>query len=262
VLGTIPDRSIDLCYLDPPFGTGRRQVARRGSYEDPTSDAASHLAMLAPWIREIHRVLRPHGSVLLHGDWRHAHRQRLLLEEVFGADGFVNGLVWSYGLGGSSPRRFARKHDDILFFAKGPSYFFEAPRVPARSRRLLGRTKKATDVLEVAAINNMARERCGWPTQKPLALLDLLIRACAPPGGLVLDPCCGSGTTLVAAVAAGRRAIGIDLSPRAIALARRRLEGPEARSAGEPAVRRRTADRRSSGSRSACRSRSATGTGR
>lgn len=237
-------------------------MARGGSYEDPTSDAGSHLAMLAPWIREVHRVLRPHGSVLLHGDWRHAHRQRLLLEEVFGADGFVNSLVWSYGLGGSSPRRFARKHDDILFFAKGPAYFFEPPRVPARSRRLLGRTKKATDVLEVPAINNMAIERCGWPTQKPLALLDLLVRACSPPGGVVLDPCCGSGTTLVAAVAAGRRAIGIDLSPRAIEIARSRLDVREAGAAATAAVRRRTADRRSSGSRSACRIRSETGTGR
>ena len=90
-----------------------------------------------------------------------------LIESRLGAASFVNHLVWHYGLGGSSPRRFARKHDDILYHAAGPAYWFEAPRVPATSRRLAGQTKKATDVLDVPAINNQARERTGWPTQKP-----------------------------------------------------------------------------------------------
>ncbi len=148
----------------------------------------------------------------------------MLLDDLLGPDRFVNHLVWSYGLGGSSPRRFARKHDDILFYCVDPeAYYFEAPMVPSSSRRMAGRPKKATDVLEIPSLNNMAHERTGYPTQKPLALLDLLVRACCPPGGTVLDPCCGSGTTLVATASSGRRAIGCDLNPDAIEIATARL---------------------------------------
>ncbi|MEX2081239.1 MAG: site-specific DNA-methyltransferase, partial [Dehalococcoidia bacterium] len=162
----------------------------------------------------------------IHVDWRTSHRVRVLLDDLLGADRFVNHLVWSYGLGGSSARRFARKHDDILFYCRDPErYWFDPPRVPATSNRMRGLSKKATDVLDVPAINNMAAERTGYPTQKPLALLDLLVRACCPPGGVVLDPCCGSGTTLVAAGAAGRTPIGCDSNPGAVALALARLSG-------------------------------------
>ena len=136
----------------------------------------------------------------------------------------MNHLVWKYGLGGSSPNRFARKHDDILYYARGDERWFEPPMVPATSRRMAGSLKKATDVLDVPSINNMAAERTGWPTQKPLALLRLLVGACARPGGTVMDPFCGSGTTLVAAVECGRRAIGIDRDPTAIEIAGTRLE--------------------------------------
>jgi DNA modification methylase len=171
-------------------------------------------------------ALKPSANVLVHCDWRASHHIRLLLDEVLGADRFVNHLVWAYGLGGSSPRMFARKHDDILFYCVEPArYWFEAARVPATSHRMKGQTKKATDVLDIPSINNMARERTGYPTQKPLALMDVLVRACCPPAGLVLDPCCGSGTTLVAAVRGGRRAVGCDVSADAVAIASRRLSG-------------------------------------
>ena len=124
-----------------------------------------------------------------------------------------------------APRRFARKHDDILFYAIDPARsWFEAPMVPATSRRMEGLHKKATDVLDIPSLNNMAKERTGYPTQKPLALLDLLVRACCPEGGTVLDPCCGSGTTLVAALGAGRGAIGCDLGEDAVDLTRRRVQ--------------------------------------
>jgi DNA modification methylase len=146
-----------------------------------------------------------------------------MLDEQFGIDGFVNHLIWTYGLGGSSPRRFARKHDDILFYAKGEDYFFDPPRVPATSNRMKGQMKKATDVIDIPTINNMAAERVGYPTQKPLALLELLVGACCPEGGVVLDPFCGSGTTLVAARKLGRDAIGIDINADAVAIAGGRL---------------------------------------
>jgi DNA modification methylase len=119
---------------------------------------------------------------------------------------------------------FARKHDDILFYCVDPArHYFDPPRIPATSRRLKGQTKKATDVLDIPAINNMAAERTGYPTQKPLALLELLVAACSPPKGTILDPCCGSGTTLVAAKRLGRIAIGCDTSAAAVRLTRTRL---------------------------------------
>jgi DNA modification methylase len=147
-----------------------------------------------------------------------------MLDELFGVSGFVNHLIWTYGLGGSSPRRFARKHDDVLYYAKGSDYFFEPPLVPATSNRMKGQLKKASDVIRIPAINNMALERTGYPTQKPLALLSLLVNACCPPGGTVLDPFCGSGTTLLAATESGRRFLGIDINPDAVRIARDRLE--------------------------------------
>ena len=169
-------------------------------------------------------MLAPEGSVLLHCDWRSCHHLRVLLDEVFGAERFVNHLIWVYGLGGSSPRRFARKHDDILFYAAGPGYYFDPPMVPATSVRMKGRLKKATDVIDIPAINNMAAERVGYPTQKPLALLELLVESCCAPGGVVLDAFCGSGTALVAARRRGRRYVGIDVNPDAVRISQDRLE--------------------------------------
>ena len=223
VLTAWPAGQIDLVYLDPPFNTGATQRAAAGAYDDrwPTMD--DYLAFMRPRLIEIRRVLTPQGVLLLHCDWRTCHHLRLTLDELLGADRFVNHLIWQYGLGGSSPRRFARKHDDILFYACGDGYYFDPPMVPATSRRMRGELKKATDVLDVPSLNNMATERTGYPTQKPLALLELLVTACAPPDGLVADPFCGSGTTLEAARRTGRRWVGVDVNPDAIAIARSRL---------------------------------------
>ena len=220
-----PSESVDLIYLDPPFNTGRCMRGRAGSFDDRFESLRGYLGFLEPRLAECRRILKPTGSILVHGDWRTSHRVRCLLDDMFGPDRFVNHLVWSYGLGGSSPRTFARKHDDILFYAKSDDYYFEAPRVPATSMRMRGLTKKATDVLDIPAINNLARERTGYPTQKPLQLLTMLVQACSPQGGTVLDPCCGSGTTLVAALANGRSAIGFDVNPQAIEIAERRTTG-------------------------------------
>lgn len=227
--------SVDLLYADPPFATGARRRGPGGAFDDRWPDIGSWVGWLRDRIAATLPSLRPTACVLLHVDWRTSHHARMLLDELLGPDRFVNHLVWSYGLGGSSPRRFARKHDDILFYAVEPdAYWFDPPSVPATSRRLAGETKKATDVLDIPSINNMARERTGYPTQKPLALLSLLVNACCPPGGVVLDPCCGSGTTLVAADRCARRWIGVDVSPDAAALARRRLGAAQQCAAGGP----------------------------
>lgn len=222
--GVVEPGTVDLVYADPPFNTGKARTGRAGTYRDawPTMDA--YLGWLRERLAATVPVLKETGSILLHLEPTVSHRARVILDDILGADRFVNSLVWSYGLGGSSPRRFARKHDDILFYCVDPGqYYFDPPMVPATSRRLAGEMKKATDVLDIPAINNMARERTGWPTQKPRALLDLLVRACCPAGGTVFDPCCGSGTTLVAAWASGREAVGADISREAVELATRRL---------------------------------------
>ena len=217
-----------MAYLDPPFGMGRRMEGRDGvAFEDPLDTPAEYIAFMRPRVEMVLGHLQDHGVILLHCDWRHVHHLRLMLDDLLGATAFVNHLVWHYGLGGSSPRRFARKHDDILFYAKGRDYYFEPPLVPATSQRLKGQMKKATDVLDIPTINNMAHERTGWPTQKPLTLLRMLITACCPEGGLVLDPFCGSGTTVVAAAELNRRGVGIDASDEAITLARSRLVRPD-----------------------------------
>ena len=229
VLAAMPAGSASLVYADPPFATGTTRRGRDADdgatlgYDDRWADLDDFLAFLDVRLRAARRVLADDGAILVHVDWRTSHRVRCLLDDILGPERFVNHLVWRYGLGGSARDRFARKHDDILYYACGESRWFDPPMVPATSHRLAGRLKKATDVLDVPSINNMARERTGWPDQKPLALLDLLVRACCPPGGLVIDPFCGSGTTVVAAVAAGRRAIGIDRHPDAVRIARGRL---------------------------------------
>lgn len=229
VLAQWPSEFVDLAYIDPPFNTGRTHTASNGAYRDTFSCTDDYLAFLRPRLTAVRQVLKPNGSILLHCDWRTSHHLRLMLDELFGPDNFVNHLVWAYGLGGSSPRRFARKHDDILFYAKSDNYYFKPPMVPATSNRMKGQLKKASDVIEIPAINNMARERTGYPTQKPLALLKLLIEACCEPNGLVLDPMCGSGTTLVAANQTGRDCVGIDTNPAAVQTCDRRLDCAPAR---------------------------------
>ena len=223
-LAKLPTACCDLVYLDPPFMTGRRHIASEGSYSDSWANLDDYMAFMRPRLEHIHRVLKSTGSVLIHCDWRTCHHFRLMLDELFGREQFVNHLIWSYGLGGSSPRRFSRKHDDILFYGKTQDYYFEPPLVPATSNRLRGKLKKSTDVINIPAINNMSHERVGYPTQKPIALLELLITACSPPQGMVIDPFCGSGTTVIAALRCKRKSKGFDRNPDAIVLAEKRIQ--------------------------------------
>lgn len=225
LLLSLPEQSVDLAYIDPPFATGRRQAGRNGNaYEDSWSSIDAWIDFMRPRLAMTVRALSRTGAILIHCDWRTSHHLRLMLDDLLGAEQFQNHLVWQYGLGGSSPRRFARKHDDILYYTASSSWYFDPPMVPATSQRMRGMLKKATDVLDIPSINNMAHERTGWPTQKPLALLELLVRACCPPKGVVLDPMCGSGTTLLAAANTGRHYIGFDRLPEAATITRDRIE--------------------------------------
>lgn len=223
--------SVDLVYLDPPFFTGKRQGARDAvSFADHwDGDLDSYLAWLRARCEAARALLARTGSFYLHLDWHAVHYAKVMLDEVFGYDAFLNEIVWLYGLGGSSPRRWPRKHDTLLWYAREPGrQWFEAARIPATSQRMRGQTKKAPDWWDIPALNNMAKERLGYPTQKPEALLERIVTSSCPPGGVVADLCCGSGTTAAVAERTGRAWIVADVSPGAVALTRARLTALEA----------------------------------
>jgi site-specific DNA-methyltransferase (adenine-specific) len=242
-------------YIDPPFATGRpRRLAsirtgqgtstRRGFGEriyryEVVSDLAydddlpldAHLDALHARLVELRRVLAPAGSIYMHVDWRTVHHVRLLLDRVFGPERFLNEIVWAYDYGGRARDRWARKHDTLLWYAKGPRWTFERgsiDRVPYLAPGLVGPEKAAlgklpTDVWWMTIVPPGSRERSGYPTQKPLRLLERIVRASSRPGDLVLDAYAGSGTTGVAALRLGRRHLLIDRNPDAVAIARRRI---------------------------------------
>ena len=185
---------------------------------------AAYLVNMAVRLIPMQRVLKPEGSVYLHCDPTASHYLKLLMDAIFQQPHFVNEIVWTYGLGGSSKRSFSRKHDVLLFYANSPNYFFDKPSVPATSNRLKGQEKGMLDVWgDIPSLNNMAKERLGYPTQKPLELLERIIQASSRPGDLVLDPFCGCGTTVHAAESLGRQWIGIDISRFSAGLVRERL---------------------------------------
>lgn len=190
------------------------------------SDMMAYLVMMAPRLVELRRVLKDTGSIYLHCDPTTDHYLKLLMDQVFGVANFLNEVVWCYGLGGSSPRYWPRKHDTLLWYSRSENkHFFTPDLVPATSNRMKGDLKKAPDFWDIPTINNMAHERLGYPTQKPLALLERVVRSSSPPDGIVLDPFCGCGTAVDAAQGLGRRWIGIDIAYIAVDLIRNRLIG-------------------------------------
>jgi site-specific DNA-methyltransferase (adenine-specific) len=254
-LAAIPDGAVDLVYADPPFATGEVQRlttirtgtgarTRRGfgdravAWEvvgeqawDDDLPLPAHLAALRARLVEIHRVLAPHGSLYLHVDWRTTHHARLMLDEVFGMERFLNELVWAYDYGGRARDRWPRKHDTILWYAKGETWVFDRDaidRIPYMAPGLVGPEKAArgklpTDVWWMTIVPPGSVERTGYPTQKPVRLLERIVAASSRPGDLVLDPYAGSGTTGVAAARLGRRWLLVDRNPAAVAIARERL---------------------------------------
>lgn len=258
VLRLIPDGAIDLVYVDPPFNTGRRQArpplrtvrdaagdrtgfgGRRyrteragpgSSFEDAYDD---YLAFLEPRLREARRVLAPTGSFYLHLDYREVHYAKVLCDQVFGREAFVNEIVWAYDYGARTRRRWPAKHDDILFYARDPArYAFDADavdRIPYMAPGLVGPEKAArgklpTDTWWHTIVSPTGREKLGYPTQKPLGILKRIVSASCPPGGVVLDFFAGSGTAGAAARELGRRFVMVDSSEDALAVMRRRFAG-------------------------------------
>jgi site-specific DNA-methyltransferase (adenine-specific) len=256
VLGRLPSGSVDLIYVDPPFGTGQTrrldsirtgtgEKTRRGfgertyRYEVASSIAyrddmplEEYLGFLEAHLRAAHRVLRDDGSLYLHLDFHSAHHARLILDDVFGPERFVNEIIWAYDFGGRPRDRWPRKHDTILWYAKGARWTFnrdDVDRLPYMAPGLVGPEKAArgklpTDVWWMTIVPTNSRERTGYPTQKPETLLTRILRASSDPDDLVLDFFCGSGTTGVVAKRLGRRFLLIDENPEAIEIARSRLE--------------------------------------
>jgi len=234
--------SVTLVYADPPFRTNRIRVDENGRYNDVWQGIDHYLEWLAPRLREIYRILSEDGTFYLHLDRRSVHYVRLLMDDIFGANNFQNEIIWHYTGGGRGSRHFPHKHDNILVYHKTRKYKFnvDAVREPyaktsgyarsgirARSGKFysphpLG--KVLDDVWFIPIVNPLSPERTGYPNQKPEELLRRIIVASSDKGDIVLDPFCGSGTTLVAAHKLERQWIGMDSSPEAISICIERLK--------------------------------------
>lgn len=255
VLATLPDGLARLVYLDPPFNTGRTQtrasirttrdaagdrVGFKGaryrterlsshSYTDTFDD---YLAFLAPRLEQARRILTADGSLFLHLDYREVHYAKVLLDELFGRESFINEIIWAYDYGARSKSRWPAKHDNILWYAKDPAnYVFHynaIDRIPYLAPGLVGpekasRGKTPTDVWWQTIVSPTGQEKTGYPTQKPLAILERIIRVHSDPDDLVVDYFAGSGTTGEAAAKLGRQFLLIDSHPEAVDVMERRL---------------------------------------
>ncbi|MDH3193828.1 MAG: site-specific DNA-methyltransferase [Acidimicrobiia bacterium] len=255
VLESLPAGSVNLIYIDPPFGTGQVRSHRRiktGSgdatrsgfggrtyqYETVSQLAYrddmpldEYLAFLRVRLEQMHRVLTDDGSIYVHVDFHAVHHVRLLLDDIFGEERFLNEIIWAYDYGGRHRDRWPRKHDNILYYSKGPRWTFnrdDIDRIPYMAPGLVGPEKAAigklpTDVWWMTIVPTNSKERTGYPTQKPVALIERIIRASSNHGEVVADFFGGSGTTAVAAQRLGRDYLYVDSNEEALAIARERL---------------------------------------
>lgn len=242
---SLADGCCDLIYLDPPFATGQARRLDGVGYEDSWEQGVKgFLAFMFPRLEQCRRLLADHGTLYLHLDWRASHYARVQLDTIFGADHFLNEIIWHYRSGSAAKRWFGRKHDTILAYARreGLNKFHVQREGAFRTDGLKvdeeGRPYKMTkkgrlyfhadgpalsDVWDLPFLSTVSLERCGWPTQKPLALLERIIKSSTDEGDCVADFFCGSGTTAVAAQRLGRKWLACDASPKAIDIARGRL---------------------------------------
>lgn len=231
VMRQLPNESIDLIYIDPPFFSGRQYNVIYGdqnelrSFSDMWEEGMpGYLIWLNVRLFEMKRLLKRTGSIFIHCDWHASHYIKVEMDKIFGYANFVNEIVWTYGLGGSSKRTFSKKHDIILFYSKSDDYMFEKPSIPATSARMRGQNKGMLDVWsDIPSLNNMSKERIGYPTQKPEKLLERIIESCSMEEGTVADFFGGGGTTATVAQQLGRRWISCDQSRVAVALTADRL---------------------------------------
>jgi site-specific DNA-methyltransferase (adenine-specific) len=262
VMRQLDAKSVDLAYLDPPFFTQRiqrlttRDRKREFSFSDLWDSHREYAQFLQLRVLEVYRVLSDRGAVFFHCDRNATHVVRLLLEEVFGADGFRSEIIWTYRRWSNSQRALLPAHQTIYYFTKTGEFTFNtiwdeySPstnvdqilqerardeygkavyRRDGNGRVVTNGAKRGvplSDVWDIPYLNPKAKERSGYPTQKPLLLIERIIEIASNEGDVVLDPFCGSGTTLVACQLMRRPAIGIDISEDAVRLTEGRLREP------------------------------------
>jgi len=256
VLPKLPDESFQLIYIDPPFNTGGEQARRttravndpgdgervgfggrrytlvetgRRAYLDAYDD---YLGFIAPRLEHAHRLLTESGTLYFHIDWREAHYCKVLLDDIFGRDCFLNEIIWAYDYGGRRKNRWPVKHDTILVYVKTPGgHLFDQDaieRIPYMAPSLVSkekaeRGKLPTDVWWHTIVHTDGKEKTGYPNQKPEGVVRRALQPSSRPGDLVLDFFAGSGTTGAVAAAMGRRFVLIDSNPEAIEVMARRL---------------------------------------
>jgi len=257
ILCDMDSGSAALIYIDPPFNTGKRQArtqikTARSAAGDRTGFQGrryettkvgqrafadlfdDYLAFLEPRLRQAHRVLAPHGTMYFHIDYREAHYCKVLIDCIFGRECFLNEIIWAYDYGARTKRKWPPKHDNILVYVKDPkNYTFNADaidRIPYMAPGLVGSEKAArgklpTDTWWHTIVPTNSKEKTGYPTQKPLGILERIVQASSNPGELVLDFFAGSGTTGAACLALGRRFILIDSNEQALEVMARRFDG-------------------------------------
>jgi site-specific DNA-methyltransferase (adenine-specific) len=255
VLGRLPTEGFQMVYIDPPFNTGhpQRRTTRRttadvdgdrtgfggrryatttvgsSSYDD---DRPDYLGFLRPRLQEAHRVLARAGTMYVHLDYREVHYVKVLMDEIFSRPCFLNEIVWAYDYGARSTSRWPAKHDTILVYVKDPrAYHFDAAEVDREPYMAPGlvtpekvaRGKLPTDVWWHTIVSPTGREKTGYPTQKPEAVVRRMVLASSRPGDRVLDFFAGSGTLGAVAAASGRRYVLVDDNPAAVTVMADRL---------------------------------------
>lgn len=262
LMKTLDSESVDLIYLDPPFFTNRHHSAisrdknQLFSFADVWDGLSDYASFMEQRLREAHRLLKPTGSIFLHCDKNANFLLRILLDQIFGSQQFRSEIIWSYRRWSNSAKGLLPAHQTIFFYSKSDQFKFnrvygaysETTNVDqilqlrardqygvssyalnAQGEAIYSGEKKGvplSDVWEIPFLNPKAKERCGYPTQKPVLLLERIIEIASDVGDIVLDPFCGSGTTLVAAKLMERQAIGMDSSKDAVDLALSRIESP------------------------------------
>jgi DNA modification methylase len=262
ILRTMGSETVDLMYLDPPFFSNRNYEVIWGdegeirSFQDRWAGGIDHyIGWLYDRVEQMHRILKPEGSIYLHCDWHaDAYIRVYILDKIFGINNFVNEIIWCYETGGRSNSFYPRKHDNIFLYVKdhkGRIWNDEQVRIDRDTKtmhepvlldeegkkyqRNIKNGKEYRYYLDkgvlpndywtdIQALNPSAKERIGYPTQKPEALLERIIKASSNKGDVVMDPFMGGGTTIAVADRLNRQWIGIDQSPMAVKVTEFRLE--------------------------------------
>jgi site-specific DNA-methyltransferase (adenine-specific) len=255
VIRIFPDASFDLIYIDPPFNTGKTQARTRlQTVRDEAGDRVGFqgkryrtmrlgsmayvdsfddfLAFIEPRLIEAHRLLKPTGSFFFHIDYREVHYCKVLLDSIFGRESFINEIIWAYDYGARATKRWSPKHDNILWYAKDPENYTyrydDIDRIPYMAPGLVGpekaaRGKTPTDTWWNTIVSPNGMEKTGYPTQKPLAIINRIIKVHTNPNDRVLDFFAGSGTVGESAIRLGRSAVLVDNNAGAIAVMAKRL---------------------------------------